>query len=106
MATIRLSCGNLRYLRTLVLTFSLLAFQANASFIDTVDATNPLAFWTLDTVEGTSQVNGYTTTYNNRAGEVSTTGSPSSEAASLDGNNSNPQYVSTSRSGGITGTGS
>jgi hypothetical protein len=84
-----------------------LAIPAHASFVSTVDGTSPLAYWTLDTVNGVSQVNGYTSTYNNGATVVPSGGSPSSQATLFDGvNDATPQYVSTSLAGGIPGTGS
>lgn len=94
-----------------ILTAAVLGFvgasSARADLISTVDATNPLAFFPLQTANGTSTVNGYTSTADNGASVVSSNGGPQTNAISLNGvNNSTPEQVSTSLSGGINGAGS
>ncbi|SRR5579884_3514794 len=85
-----------------------LAFTVKADFVATVESTNPLAYWRLDSNNSPSVVNGYTTTYQNGAtttppgGGAPLAGYPNNAAVSLNGNNANPQYVSTSLSGGRT----
>ncbi len=89
-----------------------LAFTLQADFVSTVESTNPLAYWRLDSANSASTVNGYTTTYQNGAtttpsgGGAPLTGYPANAALSLNGNDANPQYVSTSLSGRIPGAGS
>lgn len=73
-----------------------------ADFVSTVDSTNPLTFFQLQTVNGSSQVNGYTTSYVNGASE-SSPGFPGSNYANLSA--ASQQYVSTSLSGGINTAG-
>ena len=94
------------------LLFSSFAVLGRADFVSTVEATNPLAYFRLDSTNAPSAVNGYTTTYMNGAtttapgGGAPLVGYPNNAAVQLNGNNSTPQYVSTSLSGGIPGTGS
>lgn len=91
----------------LVLSPVTLASLAKADFVSTVDSTNPLAYFRLETANGSSQVNGYTTTYQNGASVASpgiATGEPSNNYVSL--NNASQQYVSTSLSGGVNTAGS
>ncbi len=78
-----------------------------ADFISTVISTNPLAYFRLETVNGSSLVNGYTTTYVNGASEGSPGAIPSEPSNNyLKLNNASLQYASTSLSGGInTGVG-
>ncbi len=88
------------------------AALGRADFVNAVDATNPLAYFRLDTANANSAVNGYTTTYMNGAtstapgGGAPLAGYPSNAAVQLSGNNSTPPYVATSLTGGIPGTGS
>lgn len=90
-----------------VVAASLVAVSAQADIISATDATNPLAFFPLQSPGEGSTVNGYTTTYNNGASDVPSSGGPQANAVSLNGvNNSSPEYVSTSLSGGITNGGS
>jgi hypothetical protein len=80
---------------------------AHADIVTYADSTNPLAFFPLQTSgQGSSANNVYTTTYQNGAADVSSNGGPQSSAVSLNGDNTNPQYVSTSLLGGINGAGS
>ena len=84
-----------------------LAGLAKADFVSTVDSTNPLAYFRLETANGTSQGGAYTTTYQNGASVASpgiATGEPSNNYLSL--NNANQQYVSTTLSGGVNTAGS
>lgn len=78
-----------------------------ADFVTTVDSTNPLAYFRLESVNGSSEVNGYTTAYQNGA-SVATPGIATGEASNnyLSLNNASQQYVSTSLSGGINTAGS
>jgi MSHA biogenesis protein MshQ len=103
-----------------ILTFSALAAagffvtaaQAQSGYVDATLADGPLAYWQLDSNNGTSLVGGYTTTYVNGATTSAPgTGAPlagnaNNAALSLNGNNSTPQYVTTGLSGGVNGTGS
>ncbi len=77
-----------------------------ADFISTVNSTNPLAYFRLETVNGSSQVNGYVTTYVNGAGEGSpgAVAEPSNNYLKL--SSASQQYASTSLSGGINTAGS
>lgn len=98
-----------RILLSSCLGVSLLTFAglAKADFISTVDSTNPLAYFRLETANGSSQVGGYTTTYQNGASVASpgiATGEPSNNYVNL--NNASQQYVSTSLSGGVNTAGS
>ena len=94
------------------LLLSTFAALSRADFVTAVEATNPLAYFRLDTANANSAVNGYTTTYMNGAsstppgGGAPLAGYPTNAAVQLSGNNTTPQYVSTSLSGGIPGTGS
>lgn len=87
------------------------AAMGRADFVSAVEATDPLAYFRLDTTNSSSAVNGYTTTYMNGAsttapgGGVPLAGYPNNAAVQLNGNNNTPQYVTTSLSGGIPGTG-
>ena len=89
-----------------------LTFTVKADFVTTVEASNPLAYWRLDSTNSASVVNGYTTSYQNGAtttppgGGAPLTGYSGNAALSLNGNNASPQYASTSLSGGINGAGS
>src|SRR5579884_2278163 len=78
-----------------------LAFTVKADFVATVESTNPLAYWRLDSNNSPSVVNGYATT-TPPGGGAPLAGYPNNAAVSLNGNNANPQYVSTSLSGGRT----
>jgi len=78
-----------------------------ADLISTVDSTNPLAYFRLESANSSSEVGGYTTTYQNGASVGSpgvATGEPSNNYVSL--NNASQQYVSTSLSGGVNTAGS
>ncbi|MDQ2774616.1 MAG: LamG domain-containing protein [Acidobacteriota bacterium] len=96
----------------ITLLMSALALSSKADFVATVEATDPMAYFRLDSANSTSVVNGYTTTYSGNAGATPPGGGaplagyPNNAALTLDGNNSNPSYVSTSLSGGIPGAGS
>ena len=99
--------NNLMFSICLALSPLTLAGLAKADFVSTVDSTNPLAYFRLETANGSSQVGGYTTTYQNGASVASpgiATGEPSNNYVSL--NNANQQYVSTSLSGGVNTSGS
>ena len=88
-------------------SFGISVRLAHASVESAILATSPLAYWPLQVANGSSLVNGYTSTDQNGAAVVSAgVGAPESNAMSLNGNNTTPQYVSTSLSGGIPGTGS
>jgi len=82
------------------------ASSAHADTVSYADSTNPLAFFALQSQSQGSTVNGYTTTYNNGASTVPSNGGPQPNAVSLNGDNSSPQYVSTSLFGGVNGAGS
>jgi hypothetical protein len=85
----------------------LAASSAHADIITYANSTNPLAFFPLQSSSQGSTVGGYTTTYNNGAADTASGGGPQANAVSFNGvNNSTPQYVSTSLSGGIGGSGS
>ncbi len=92
---------------TSALIFVGLSGLMKADFISTVDSTNPLAYFRLEAANGSSQVGGYTTTYQNGASVATpgiATGEPSNNYVSL--NNATQQYVSTSLSGGVNTSGS
>jgi Concanavalin A-like lectin/glucanases superfamily/PEP-CTERM motif len=83
------------------------ASSAHADIVSYAQSTNPLAFFPLQSSGQGSVVGGYTTTYQNGAGTVLSGGGPQANAASFNGVNSGtPQYISTSLSGGIAGSGS
>jgi hypothetical protein len=83
------------------------ALPAHADLVSTVDSTNPLAFFPLQSANGPSTVNGYTSTDENGASVTSSNGGPQPNAISLNGvNSSTPEYVATSLYGGINGAGS
>lgn len=90
-----------------VIAASLITVSARADIISATDATIPIAFFPLQSSGEGSTVNGYATTYNNGATDVPSNGGPQANAVSLNGvNNSTPEYVSTTLSGGINGKGS
>jgi hypothetical protein len=78
-----------------------------ADFISTVQSTNPLAYFRLESANGSSQGGTYTTTYMNGA-SVATPGIATGEASNnyVRFDNTKQQYVSTSLSGGVTTAGS
>jgi hypothetical protein len=82
---------------------------AKADFASAVVDTNPLAYWTLQSLNGASLVSPYySSTDENGAAVVSAgPGAPEANALSLQGNStSSPQYIATGLSGGIPTQGS
>lgn len=84
---------------------------AQGDFVGAVTALNPTAYWRLGSNNSSSQVNGYTTTYHNGASTSGAgqgaplNGYPTNHAATFDFTSPMPQYISTSLSGGINGSG-
>ncbi len=87
--------------------------RAQSAYAEAVLADTPLAYWQLDSNNGTSLTGEYSSTYLNGA-TTSAAGTGAPLAGSLDNaalalngvNNSMPQYVTTGLSGGINGAGS
>ncbi|MGA8907786.1 MAG: LamG domain-containing protein [Acidobacteriaceae bacterium] len=105
---LRPSAARRAFLASTVAAVALMgSLPAHADFVASVDATTPLAFFPLQTANGSSTVNGYTSTDENGAAIAASNGGPQANAISLNGvNNGTPQYVATSLSGGINGSGS
>jgi hypothetical protein len=81
-------------------------------YVETSLAYDPIAYWRLDENDGTSLIGGYGSSYLNGAtttapgNGASIVGFPDNAALSVNGNNTIPQYLTTSLSGGIPGRGS
>ena len=87
-------------------TLVVFAGPVRASYVSTVLAANPLAYFRLEAASDTSQVNGYTSTFSGTGATLAAPGAPigiaNNHYVALDGSSGS---VGTSLSGGINGAG-